>query len=391
MRDALILSAVRTPIGTFGRALRDVPALELAAAVAREAVNRAGLPPQRVENVILGQVFQGGCGPNPARLAAMRAGLPVTTSALTINQLCGSGLRAVALAAQSIQHGEAEAALAIGAESMSQVPYLLPEARWGQRMGASRASDALLSDGLECPLAGAAPGPLMEALAQRFGISREAQDHFAFESQRRASVAADAGGFQRELLSLDVKRGRRTLRLDHDEHVRPDMSQEALAALPPAFSPEGTLTICNTSGMNDGAAALLLSSSEAASGLRPRARIVAWAQVGVAPTDMGLGSVPAIRKVLDLSGLAFHQIDRIELNEASAAQMLAVLQSLPDLDPARVNVRGGALALGHPMGASGARILVTLLHTLEDEGLRYGLAALCVGGGQGMALILERL
>lgn len=391
MRDAFLLSALRTPTGAFGKALRDVPAPSLAAPLLREALNQGGLAPDQVDEVMLGQVFQSGCGPNPARLAAAAAGLPHAANATTLNQLCGSGMRTVALGAQAIACGSADVVLAGGMESLSQVPYLLPEARWGQRMGASQAQDALLTDGLECPLAGLTPGPLVERLARSAGISREAQDAFAWESHQRATAAHRTGAFRRELLPLDIRRGRRSLHLDHDESVRAETSVAALSALAPAFEPQGTLTAGNSSGLSDGAAVLLLASPEAARDARPRARIVAWAQVGVEPAQFGLGPVPAIRKALAQSGLALHQMDRVELNEAFAAQALAVLQALPDLDPARVNVRGGALALGHPVGASGARILVTLLHTLEDEGLRYGLAALCVGGGQGLALILERL
>lgn len=391
MRDALLLSALRTPTGAFGKALRDVPAPSLAAPLLGEALIRGGIEAEQVDEVLLGQVFQSGCGPNPARLAAAAAGLPCTVTAATINQLCGSGMRSVALGAQAIACGSAEVLLAGGMESMSRVPYLLPEARWGQRMGASQAQDALLTDGLECPLAGLTPGPLVERLALATGCTREAQDAFAWESHQRAAAAQRMGAFRRELLPLDIRRGRRTLHLDHDESIRAETTREALAALPPAFDPRGSLTAGNSSGLSDGAAVLLLASPNAARTARPRARIMAWAQVGVEPAQFGLGPVPAIRLALARAGLALHQIDRVELNEAFAAQTLAVLRALPELDPARVNVRGGAIALGHPVGASGARILVTLLHSLEDEGLRYGLAALCVGGGQGLALILERL
>lgn len=383
MHDVYLHAAVRTPQAPFSGALRDTGAVSLATEVARSALQRSGVDPERVGEVLLGQVFPHGCGPNPARQAALGAGIPATVPAASIHQLCGSGMRAVMLGAQSIRAGEAESVLALGVESMSRVPFLLPEARWGSRMGAARALDPLFSDGLECPLTGQATGCLVEQVAERLGISREAQDGFADESHRKAVAAWESGAFQREVLPLQIRRGRRSAELHRDEGPRPDSNLAALAQLKPVFSPEGTITAGNACPLSDGAAALLLSRHPAP------IRVAAAAHIGIAPEDFPLGPVPAMQRVLAQAGLRLSDIDRFELNEAFAAQTLAVLKTMPDLDPARVNVRGGAIALGHPVGASGARILVTLAHILQDEGLRYGLAALCVGGGMGIALLLE--
>jgi acetyl-CoA C-acetyltransferase len=382
MRGVVILAGVRTPLGAFGGMLRDTPAIELGGHALQEALSRAGVDPAQVGEVVLGQVFQAGCGANPARQAALAAGIPPTVPAWTVNHLCASGLKAVALAAQSIRSGDLDLAVAGGMESMSGVPYLLPSARWGTRMGEAAIRDGLLQDGLVCPFTQVPMGSLAEDLARELGIAREDQDAYALESHRRAAAAWSAGAFSREVLPL---RGRAAM----DEGVRPTSSGEALAALPPAFREGGTVTAGNASPLSDGAAALVLAREGV--GGAPRARILAFAQAALAPRDFGLAPLPAIHLALQRAGLRIQDLDLVELNEAFAAQVLALLRAMPDLDPARLNVRGGALALGHPVGASGARILVTLLHALEDAGLRYGLAALCVGGGQGVAMIIERL
>jgi acetyl-CoA C-acetyltransferase len=386
-----ILSAARSAVGSFGGGLKSFTSVDLAARVVEAAVERAGVPKARVGEVVIGNVLQAGSGQNVARLAALKAGLPFETPAHTPNQVCGSGLKAVALAAQSLGNGDADIAVAGGTESMSNAAYLLPGARWGARMGATQLLDSMIQDGLWCGHGNTHMGVTAEAIAERYGLTREAQDSFAVASQRKAATAASAGLFQREILPLTITGKKSDTVFATDEYIRADATLEGLAKLKPAFRKDGTVTAGNSSGINDGAAALVLATETAAGSFKPIARILGFAQAGVDPAVMGLGPVPAIRKLLAKTGLSFDQVDRWELNEAFAAQALGVFHDLPEIDPAKVNVRGGAIALGHPIGASGARILVTLLHLLEDEGLKTGVAALCVGGGMGVAMAVERL
>jgi acetyl-CoA C-acetyltransferase len=392
MPDAVILSACRTAIGTFGGALKDVPAPDLGAVVVREAVRRAGIRPDQVDEVVLGCVLSAGLGMNPARQAALKAGLPETVPAHTVNKVCGSGLKAVMLAAQAIKAGDAEVVAAGGIESMSRAPFLLPGARWGERLGHGTVLDHMIHEGLTDAFHDIHMGITAENLVERYGITREDQDAFAAESQARAAAALREGRFRDEIVAVEIaqKKGE-PRRVETDEHPRAEATLESLARLKPAFKKDGTVTAGNASGLNDGAAALVVASADRARGLgaKPRARIVSYASAAVDPKVMGIGPVPAVRKALEKAGLAASAIDLFELNEAFAAQSLAVLRELK-IDAARVNVNGGAIALGHPIGASGARVLVTLLHALEARGLQRGLAGLCIGGGQGVALILQR-
>jgi acetyl-CoA C-acetyltransferase len=391
--DVVVLEGCRTPIGTFGGALKDVPAVELGTIAVREAVRRAGVRPDQVDEVVMGCILQAGLGMNPARQAAMKAGLPETVPAHTVNKVCGSGLKAVMLAAQAIRSGDAEVVVAGGMESMSGAPYLLPGARWGQRLGHGQAIDHMIHEGLTDAFHDIHMGLTAENLVERYGISRADQDAFAAESQRRALEAIRDGRFKDEIVPVPLasKKGEAKA-FDTDEHPRPGTTAESLGKLKPAFKKEGTVTAGNASGINDGAAAVVVTSGERAGrlGLKPIARVVAYAAAAVDPKVMGIGPVPAVRKVLEKAGLGADRIDLFELNEAFAAQSLAVLRELA-LDPARVNVSGGAIALGHPIGASGARILVTLLYALRTREKRLGLASLCIGGGQGVAMVVERL
>lgn len=386
-----IHAAVRTAIGALGGSLRPLGVADLGAAVLRAALERSGLEPGRVAEVVLGCALQAGAGPNPARLAALRAGLPGAVPALTVNQGEGSGLRAVALAAQGLD-AAGGFALAGGAESMSGVPYLLPAARWGARMGATRLLDGLLQDGLRCghldrPLAQAA-----EEAAARLGIGREAQDAHAAASHRRAGAAAAQGAFGREIVPVALPGGRREgSRVAGDACIRPETTAAGLARLAPVLGPEGTVTEGNGAPPADGAAVLLLGPEAGPGGRPPLARILGFAQAAVDPALPDLGAGPAIRRLLARTGLDFDRVDLWELDEGFAARSLAALAELPELDPARVNVRGGALALGHPLGASGARMLVTLLHLLEDRQARTGVVALGAGGGLSAALAIERV
>jgi acetyl-CoA C-acetyltransferase len=391
--DVVIVDGCRTPIGTFGGALKDVPAVDLGTVAVREAVRRAGVRPDQVDEVILGCILQAGIGMNPARQAAIKAGLPDSVPAHTVNKVCGSGLKSVMLAAQAVKCGDAEVVVAGGMESMSGAPYLLPGARWGERLGHGRVLDHMIHEGLTDAFHDIHMGITAENLAERYGITRAEQDAFAAESQARAQAAIREGRFKDEIVPVAVapKKGEAKL-VDTDEHPRPGTTVESLAKLKPAFQKDGTVTAGNASGINDGAAAVVVTSAERANGLglRPLARIVAYASAAVDPRVMGIGPVPAVRKALEKAGLGADRIDLFELNEAFAAQSLAVLRELK-LDPARVNVNGGAIALGHPIGASGARILVTLLYALRARDQRLGLASLCIGGGQGVAMVVERL
>jgi acetyl-CoA C-acetyltransferase len=391
--DAVILSACRTPIGAFGGALKDLSASDLGAAVIREAIARAHVNPGDVGDVLMGCVLQAGAGMNVARQAALKAGLPVDVPAETVNRVCGSGLQAVVHAVEAVAVGYADLHVAGGTESMSNAPYLLKGARWGFRMGNAEATDSLLAEGLTCAINSCHMGMTAEEIASRYGISREEQDAFALESQGRAARAVSDGTFDAEIVAVPVpqKKGEPTL-FARDEYPRADTTTGKLAALKPAFKKDGSVTAGNASGINDGAAALVVTSSTHAkhTGAAPLARILSYATAGVDPKVMGMGPVPAVRRALDRAGMKIDDIDLFELNEAFAVQALAVSREL-GLDSARVNVHGGAIALGHPIGASGARVLTTLLYALRARKRRYGLAALCIGGGMGIAMIVETL
>jgi len=389
----VILSAVRTPIGNFGGGLKDLPAAQLGAVAARSALERAGLSPHQVDEAIFGCARQAGNGPNVARQVSWHSGVPADRPAFTVNKACASGMKAVTLGAQSILSGENGVVLAGGVEQMSQIPYLLLKARWGYRLGDDTLVDAMYRDGYFCPLAEMVMGETAELLVERFGITRAEQDEFAVESHRRAVAAWEGGLFAEEVVAVDApgeKGG--TVRVVRDERPRADTSMEKMAHLKPAFRPDGTITPGNASGITDGAAALVMASAERAQilGARPIACILGFASAAVHPREMGLGPVPATRKLLSQTGLTLADFDLIELNEAFAAQVLAVEKEIP-WDAGRRNVHGGAVALGHPTGCSGARILVTLLHALRTHEGRLGLATLCVSGGLGMAVAVERL
>jgi acetyl-CoA C-acetyltransferase len=391
MTDVLLLSAVRTPIGKYLGALSDVAAPELGAYVAKEALRRAQARPEQVDEVIMGNVLQAGVGQNPARQVALKAGLPDTIAAFTVNKVCGSGLKAVMLAAQAIRAGDAQMILAGGIESMSRAPYLLFGARVGWKYGDQKAVDAMIHDGLRCAFENWHMGEAAEHIAAKCGVSRTEQDRFAAQSHCRAAAAWEKGAFSAEIVPVTVGSGARAKTLTRDEGIRPDSTPEALAKLKPSFCETGTVTAGNASMLSDGAAAVVVASRQAAErlGIKPLARIVAYATSGVAPKDIFIAPVLAVRQVLDKTGLSMKDIDLFELNEAFAAQMLACGKELK-LDESRVNANGGAIALGHPIGASGTRVLVTLLHALEQRGLKRGLASLCLGGGNAVAMIVER-
>jgi acetyl-CoA C-acetyltransferase len=391
MREVVIVSAVRTAIGNFRGTLSNTPATELGAIVIKEALNRAGIKGEQVDEVIMGNVLQAGLGQGPARQAAIKAGLPVEVSSMAINKLCGSGLKAVHLAAQAIQTGEAEIVVAGGMENMSLAPYLLPKGRNGYRMGDGKIVDSMLQDGLECALNSYHMGVTAENIAEQYGLSREEQDEFSAWSQQKAEAAINEGKFKEEIVPVIIpQRKGDTIVFDTDEFPRAGVTADKLAKLKPAFKKEGTVTAGNASGINDGAAALVLMSREKASelGIKPMAVIRANGTAGVDPSIMGIGPVPASKKAFEKAGLSIEDMDLIEANEAFAAQSLAVGRDL-QIPKEKLNVNGGAVALGHPIGASGARILVTLLHEMKRTGSRYGLAALCIGGGQGIATIVE--
>ena len=393
MREAVIASAARLPAGKFLGALRSLPATDLGARVVREAVARAGIDPAEVDECILGNVVSAGLGQAPARQAALRGGLADHVAALTINKVCGSGLKAVMLAAQGVATGDVDVAVAGGMESMSNCPYLIPKAREGLRMGDARARDAMIHDGLWCAIEDWSMGLACEAVAERYGVSREDQDAFAAASHHKAAAAIRECRFKDEILPVEVPRRKGDpLRLEYDESVRPDTSVEALSRLKPAFRPDGCVTAGNAPGVNDGAAAVVVMAAEraAARGLTPMARIVGQAVSGLPPRWLLMTPVQAVTKLLRKVGWKLADVDLIELNEAFSAQAVAVIREL-GADPARVNVNGGAVALGHPIGASGARILTTLLYALRRRKLRRGIATLCLGGGNGVALAVERV
>ena len=391
MADPVILSAVRTPTGKFLGALKTLTAPELGALVVREAVRRSGVAPEAIDECIMGNVISAGLGQAPARQAALNGGLPDTVAALTINKVCGSGLKAVMLAAQAIRTGDIEIAVAGGMESMSNTPYALPRIREGLRMGNGEVQDLMIHDGLWCSFEGCHMGVSGEVVSEEYRVSREQQDAWAAESHRRAAAATDAGWFADELLPITlVQKKGDAIVVDRDEPIRGDTTPQALAKLKPAFKPDGTVTAGNAPGVNDGAAALVVASDEraAALGIAPMARIVAYATSGLAPRYVMMTPLDAVRKVLAKTGWQIGDVDLLELNEAFATQAVAVTREL-QIDPARVNIQGGAVALGHPIGASGARILTTLLYALRRTGGTRGVATLCLGGGNGVAMAVE--
>ena len=387
----VILSACRTAIGTFGGSLKDVSAPDLGAIVIREALARAQVDAAAIGDVIMGCVLQGGAGMNVARQAARKAGIPKEVPSETVNRVCGSGLQAVIHAAEAIQTGYIDLVVAGGTESMSGAPYYLKGARWGYRMGNAEVSDAVLAEGLTCAIEGCHMGVTAENIVERFGISRADQDAFAAESQDRAEQAIANGFFKGEIVAVEpVKKKGEPTRFETDEHPRRGTTVQTLAGLKPAFKKDGSVTAGNASGINDGAAALVVASAARAKhlGRTPLAQVVSFACTGVDPAIMGMGPVTAVHKALHRGGLAIKDIDLFELNEAFAAQAVAVAREL-GLDPSKVNTRGGAVALGHPIGASGARILTTLIYALRARGGGKGVASLCIGGGMGIAMVVS--
>jgi acetyl-CoA C-acetyltransferase len=391
MQEAVIASAVRTPIGTFSGAFADVPATQLGAIVIKEAITRAGIDPAQVDEVVMGNVLQAGLGMNPTRQAALAAGLPVETPATTVNKVCGSSLKSVAMAAAAVMLGDADVVVAGGMENMTRAPFLYPEGRTGHKMGHTQLLDSMISEGLWCALEDCHMGITAENINAQYEITRVEQDEFAYNSQQRAAKAIANGVFKDEIVPVEVPGRKGEVKIvDTDEHPRADTTVETLGKLRPAFKPEGSVTAGNASGINDGAAAVVVMSADKATelGVKPLATIKGYASAGVEPRVMGIGPVPAVKKVLDRTGLQTKDIDVFELNEAFAAQSVAVLRDL-GLDPQNVNPNGGAIALGHPLGASGSRILTTLLYEMQRRGSHRGLATLCIGGGQGIAMVVE--
>lgn len=390
MIEVVIASAVRTAVGTFGGSLKDISPVDLGALVIKTALDKAALKPEQVDEVIMGSVLQAGLGQNVARQASIKAGLPIEVPCLSINKVCGSGLKSVTLAAASIAAGDADIIVAGGTENMSAAPYLTAGARWGLRMGDSTMTDSMIRDGLWCAFNDYHMGMTAENIADRYNIGREKQDQFAFESQQKAQAAIESGRFNAEIVPVAVpQRKGDPLIFDVDEHPRL-ATMEALAKLKPAFKKDGTVTAGNASGINDSAAAVVVMSSKKAKelGIKPMAIIKSYASAGVDPAIMGTGPIPSSRKALAKAGWSVSDLQLIEANEAFAVQALAVCQEL-EFDPAIVNVNGGAIAIGHPIGASGTRIFVTLLHEMQKRKAKRGLATLCIGGGQGIACTVE--
>jgi acetyl-CoA C-acetyltransferase len=391
MVEAVIVSAARTPIGRFGGAFADTPATELGAVAIAAAVARAGIDPASIDDVLVGQVLQAGAGQNPARQAAIRAGLPDAVPAMTVNHVCGGGQRTLHLAAQAIRAGDAEIVVAGGQDNMTLAPHVLPKSRKGLRPGDAVLRDSMLVDGLVDAFHGVHMGVTAERLAEKYQITRAEQDAFALASQQKTAAAVAAGRFDAELVPVAVEGRKGTVEVTADEHPRPETTLTALGALKPIFEEGGTVTAGNASGINDGAAALVVMSERRASALgrEPMARIAAYAAAGLDPMLMGLGPVPAARRALEKAGWRVDDLDLVEVNEAFAAQSIAVNREM-GWDPERVNVNGGAIALGHPLAGSGARIVATLLHEMQRRGAKRGLATMCIGGGQGVAICLER-
>lgn len=387
----VIVCAKRTAIGNFGGALQKLSAIDFSSQLAKDVLSVLPENEKKVDEVIIGQVFQSGCGQNPARQVALNAGLAQETPAYTVNKVCGSGMKTLTLACQAIESGEADAILAGGMESMSNAPYLLDKSRWGSRLGHFEGKDAILTDGLWCSFNDYHMGLTAENLVDKYDFSREEQDQFATDSQSKCGEAQNAGLFESEISPISIKDRKGETFFDKDEYPRPETTVESLAGLRPAFKKDGSVTAGNSSGINDGAAMLLLMSKEKAESLALEvlAEVVNYASVGLDPALMGLGPVYATQKVLQKSELSLDDIDIFELNEAFASQSMAVIEEL-GIDPQKVNVNGGSIALGHPIGASGARITVTLIHEMIRRNSKYGLASLCIGGGQGIAMILKR-
>jgi len=390
LQEVFILSAVRTPIGKFGGSLSSLSAADMGTVAARAALERAGVSAEQVEEVIFGNARQAGGGPNPARQISIRTGIPDKVPAYTVNMACASGLKSIALAFDSIRAGNTECILAGGAESMSRLPYYLEAARWGYRLGNAEIVDGMYRDGFFCPMSKMVMGETAELLAKQYAISRDEQDAFALCSQQRAERAINSGRFDSEIVPVTVEGRKGKTTVSCDEHPFFGASLEKMAKLPPVFSKDGTITAGNSSGITDGGAAVVLASAQFVSrnGLHPLARILGWTQVGIAPRSMGIGPVPAMRKLQQRTGIAPADFDLLELNEAFAAQVLACDREL-QLDRDRLNVNGGAIALGHPIGCTGTRITVTLLHEMLKRHARRGAATLCVSGGMGFALALE--
>lgn len=392
MREVVIVGAARTPIGSFGGSLAKVSAVELGVVAAKEAMKRAGIKPEMVDEVLVGNILSAGLGQNPARQVAINAGIPETTPSMTINKLCGSGLRTVSMAAQYIMLGDADVVLAGGIESMSNAPYLLQKARWGQRMGNGELIDSMIHDGLMDAFNNYHMGITAENIAEQWGLTREEQDEFALNSQLRAEKAQKSGRFNDEIAPVEIpQRKGDPIIVDTDEYPKHGITIDKLAKLKPAFKKDGTVTAGNASGLNDGGAMLVLMAKEKAFelGIEPLVTIKSYASAALSPKIMGYGPVPATKKALDRVGMTVEDLDLIEANEAFAAQSLAIVKDL-ELDPEKVNVNGGAIALGHPIGASGARILISLIYEMMKRDSKTGLATLCIGGGQGVSVIVER-
>ncbi|MBE6066351.1 MAG: acetyl-CoA C-acetyltransferase [Clostridium lundense] len=392
MKEVVIVSAVRTALGSFGGGLKDVPAVELGAIVIKEAVKRAGIKPEDVQEVIMGNVLQAGLGQNPARQAVIKSGLPQEVSAFTINKVCGSGLRAVSLAAQMIKAGDADVIIAGGMENMSRAPYVMNDARWGQRMGNGQLVDEMITDGLWDAFNQYHMGMTAENIAEKWGLTREEQDQFSLSSQLKAEAAIKEGKFKDEIVPVVIPQRKGEPKVfDTDEFPKFGSTIEKLGKLKPAFKKDGTVTAGNASGINDGAAAFVVMSAEKAQelGLTPLAKITSYGSAGLDPAIMGYGPFHATKVALEKANIAVEDLDLIEANEAFAAQSIAVAKDL-GFDMDKVNVNGGAIALGHPIGASGARILVSLIHEMQKRDAKKGLATLCIGGGMGTAVIVER-
>ena len=393
MREVVIVSAVRTPVGSYNGSLASFSASDLGAIAIKAAVDRAGIKPRAVDEVIFGNVLQAGQGQNPARQAAVKAGLPIDVPAWTLNKVCGSGLKTVNVAAQAIMCGDADIIVAGGMESMSQAPYTLEKARWGYRMGNDKIVDVMIKDGLWCAFNDYHMGITAENVARLFNVSREEQDQFAFESQQKAVKAIQTGAFKDEIVPVTVKTKKGEVIFENDEYPKPDASLAGIKALKPAFKRDGgTVTAANASGINDGAAAFVVMAADKAkeAGLKPLARIAGYSEAAIDPSIMGVAPIAAVKKVFAKTGLTAGDIDLVEANEAFAAQAVAVCRDL-GFPKEKVNVNGGAIAIGHPIGASGARILVTLLYAMKKRGAKCGLATLCIGGGQSVVTILESL
>ena len=391
-RDVVFVSGVRTAIGTFGGSLKDVPPTKLGAAVVREAVKRAGVDPAEVGSIVMGHIIN--TEPRDmymARVAGVEGGLPIETAALTVNRLCGSGLQAVVSAAQQIMLGDVDVAIAGGAENMSRAPYIIPAERWGQKMGDAKVIDMLVGT-LSDPFGHGHMGITAENLAVKYTVTRYEQDAFALQSHQRAAAAREAGYFKDQIMAFEIDSKKGKIAFDRDEHIRTDVTADNLRTLKPAFKKDGTVTAGNASGINDGAAALVMMNADTAAkkGLKPLARLVSYGVAAVEPSEMGIGPVPAVQQALKKAGLTISDMDVVESNEAFAAQALSVAKTL-GFDPAKTNPNGGAVALGHPVGASGAVITIKAIYELKRTGKRYGLITLCIGGGQGIAAVIENL